>query len=59
MIAAKLEEIMEYYHMASDMDFLLRVTIGNMEEYNNVLVKKLGNLAEYKEIQKLFRVIGS
>jgi Lrp/AsnC family leucine-responsive transcriptional regulator len=35
--AAELKEIMECYHMTDAIDFLLRVAIGNMEEYNNVL----------------------
>ena len=52
--AAKLEEIMECYHMAGAIDFLLRVAIGNMEEYNSVLVKKLGNLPGVREFKSFF-----
>ncbi|MBD1385905.1 Lrp/AsnC ligand binding domain-containing protein [Mucilaginibacter rigui] len=42
--AAKLEEIMECYHMTGAIDFLLRIAIKDMDEYSRVLVKKLGNL---------------
>jgi Lrp/AsnC family leucine-responsive transcriptional regulator len=40
----KLEEVMECYHITGDFDFLLRISINDMEEYSNVLMKKIANL---------------
>lgn len=40
--AARLEEITECYQMTGAIDFLLRVAIGSMEEYNLVWVKEPG-----------------
>jgi DNA-binding Lrp family transcriptional regulator len=35
---------MECYHLTGDYDFLLRVAIHDMNEYSQVLMKKLSNL---------------
>jgi len=40
----KLDEVMECYHLTGDYDFLLRVAIHDMNEYSQVLMKKLSNL---------------
>lgn len=52
--AAKLEEIMECYHMTGAIDFLLRIAIKDMDEYSLVLVKKLGNLPGVRQFTSLF-----
>jgi Lrp/AsnC family leucine-responsive transcriptional regulator len=52
--AAKLEEIMECYHMTGAIDFLLRIAINDMEEYSRVLVKKLGNLPGVRQFESFF-----
>jgi Lrp/AsnC family leucine-responsive transcriptional regulator len=40
----KLGEVMECYHLTGAYDFLLRVAINDMNEYSQVLLKKLSNL---------------
>jgi Lrp/AsnC family leucine-responsive transcriptional regulator len=52
--AAKLDEIMECYHMTGAIDFLLRIAINDMEEYSRVLVKKLGNLPGVRQFESFF-----
>ncbi|MCQ6956996.1 Lrp/AsnC family transcriptional regulator [Mucilaginibacter aquariorum] len=52
--AAKLEEIMECYHMTGAIDFLLRIAIKDMDEYSRVLVKKLGNLPGVRQFTSFF-----
>jgi Lrp/AsnC family leucine-responsive transcriptional regulator len=52
--AAKLEEIMECYHMTGAIDFLLRIAIKDIDEYSRVLVKKLGNLPGFLQFTSFF-----
>jgi Lrp/AsnC family leucine-responsive transcriptional regulator len=52
--AAKLDEIMECYHMTGAIDFLLRIAIMDMDEYSKVLVKKLGNLPGVRQFESFF-----
>ena len=52
--AAKLEDIMECYHMTGAIDFLLRIAIKDMDEYSRVLVKKLGNLPGVRQFTSFF-----
>jgi Lrp/AsnC family leucine-responsive transcriptional regulator len=52
--AAKLEEIMECYHMTGAFDFLLRIAIRDMEEYNQVLMKKLSKLPGVSHFESFF-----
>jgi Lrp/AsnC family leucine-responsive transcriptional regulator len=52
--AAKIPEIMECYHMTGAFDFLLRIAIRDMEEYNHLLVEKLSNLPEVANMQSFF-----
>ncbi|MET3979752.1 Lrp/AsnC family leucine-responsive transcriptional regulator [Mucilaginibacter sp. UYP25] len=52
--AVKVSEIMECYHMTGTFDFLLRIAIRDMEEYNIVLVEKLSNLPEVANLQSFF-----
>ncbi len=40
----KLDEVMECYHLTGAYDFLLRGAINDMNEYSEVLLKKLSNL---------------
>ena len=42
----KLTEVMECYHMNGSFDFLLRIAIRDMDEYNEVLMKKLSKLPD-------------
>ena len=52
--AIKIPEIMECYHMTGTFDFLLRIAIRDMDEYNLVLVEKLSNLPEVANLQSFF-----
>jgi Lrp/AsnC family leucine-responsive transcriptional regulator len=40
----KLDEVMACYHLTGAYDFLLQVAINDMNEYSQVLLKKLSNL---------------
>jgi Lrp/AsnC family transcriptional regulator, leucine-responsive regulatory protein len=51
---AKLDEIMECYHMTGAFDFLLRIAIHDMEEYSMILMKKLSNLPGVKHFESFF-----
>ena len=50
----KLTEVMECYHMTGAFDFLLRIAIRDMNEYNDVLMKKLSNLPDVGMMQSFF-----
>jgi len=50
----KLNEVMECYHMTGAFDFLLRIAIADMDEYNQVLMKKLSKLPDVGNLQSLF-----
>lgn len=50
----KLKEVMECYHMTGAFDFLLRIAIADMDEYNQVLMKKLSRLPDVGNLQSLF-----
>ncbi|HEY4325181.1 MAG TPA: Lrp/AsnC family transcriptional regulator [Mucilaginibacter sp.] len=52
--AVKLPEVMECYHMTGSFDFLLRIAIKDMDEYNLVLMKKLSMLPDVGTMQSLF-----
>jgi Lrp/AsnC family leucine-responsive transcriptional regulator len=52
--AVKIPEIMECYHMTGTFDFLLRISVCNMDEYNVVLVDKLSNLPGVANVQSFF-----
>ena len=49
-----LKEVMECYHLSGRYDFLLRVTIADMNEYSEVLMKKLSNLPGIQNFTSLF-----
>jgi DNA-binding Lrp family transcriptional regulator len=52
--AIKLHEVMECYHMSGDFDFLLRIVIKDMEEYNDLLKKKLSKLPDVATMESFF-----
>ena len=51
---SKFEEVVECYHITGAYDFLLRVAIRDMNEYNDVLLKKLANLPGIENITSQF-----
>jgi Lrp/AsnC family leucine-responsive transcriptional regulator len=50
----KLTEVMECYHMTGAFDFLLRIAIKDMDEYNQLLMNKLSNLPDVGTMQSFF-----
>lgn len=50
----KLDEVMECYHMNGHFDFLLRIAIRDMDEYNEVLMTKLSKLPDVGNMQSHF-----
>lgn len=52
--AVKLNEVMECYHMTGAFDFLLRIAIRDMDEYNELLMKKLSKLPDVGMMQSFF-----
>jgi histidinol-phosphate phosphatase family protein len=49
--ARKLSEVQECYHMTGAFDFLLSLAIKDMDEYNDVLIKKLSKLPDVGNMQ--------
>lgn len=54
MEAVKLEEVKECYHMSGAYDFLIRVAIRDMEEYSQILLKKLAKLPGKPHFESFF-----
>ena len=52
--AVKLGEVKECYHMSGAYDFLMRVTITDMEEYSKILLKKLARLPGKPHFESFF-----
>jgi Lrp/AsnC family leucine-responsive transcriptional regulator len=52
--AVKLKEVMDCCHMTGDFDFLLRIAIRDMDEYNDVLMNKLSKLPDVGKMQSFF-----
>lgn len=50
----KLTEVMECYHMTGAFDFLLRIAIADMNEYNQLLMEKLSRLPDVGTMQSFF-----
>jgi Lrp/AsnC family leucine-responsive transcriptional regulator len=50
----KLPEVMECYHMTGAFDFLLRIAIHDMDEYNSLVMTKLSKLPDVGVMQSFF-----
>ncbi|MFI5160468.1 MAG: Lrp/AsnC family transcriptional regulator [Sphingobacteriales bacterium] len=50
----KLTEVMECCHMTGAFDFLLRIAIRDMDEYNTLLMNKLSKLPDIKKMESFF-----
>lgn len=50
----KLPEVMECYHMTGAFDFLLRIAISDMDEYNSLVMSKLSKLPDVGMMQSFF-----
>lgn len=51
---ALLEEVQECYHLAGDADYLLKVHVKNMEEYQNFLTTKLSAIENISNVKSSF-----
>lgn len=52
--AVKFEEVMECYQLTGQFDFLLKVAIRDMKEYNTFLMDKLATLPNIGGVQTFF-----
>jgi Lrp/AsnC family leucine-responsive transcriptional regulator len=52
--AVKLKEVKECYHMSGAYDFLMRVAISDMDEYSQILLKKLAKLPGKPHFESFF-----
>lgn len=50
----KLKEVVECHHMSDDYDYILKVYVGNMEEYRDFMVTKLTALNHIGSTQSAF-----
>lgn len=50
----KLAEVMECYHMTGVFDFLLKIAIKDINEYNELMMQKLSQLPDVGTIQSFF-----
>jgi Lrp/AsnC family leucine-responsive transcriptional regulator len=50
----KLREVMECYQMTGAFDFLLRIAIADMDEYNSLVMSKLSKLPDVGMMQSFF-----
>ncbi|MEJ2879776.1 Lrp/AsnC family transcriptional regulator [Pedobacter sp. GR22-6] len=57
--AGALEEVMECYHVSGDRDFILKVVIKDMVEYNAFILEKLSVVPHIGSVQSLFVICES
>ncbi|GGW22526.1 Lrp/AsnC family transcriptional regulator [Arenibacter certesii] len=50
----KLKEVMECHHISGDYDYILKIYVGNMEEYRDFMVTKLTALNHIGSSQSAF-----
>ena len=48
------EEIMECYHLSGDSDFILKVVVQDMDDYNQFIVNKLSVLPHIGAVKSMF-----
>jgi len=52
--AVKLDEVMECSHLTGKFDFLLKIAVKDMDEYNELLRHKLAKLPKVDNMESLF-----
>ena len=50
----KFPEVMECYHMTGQYDYLLKVAIGDMDEYYGFIINKIAKLSNAGTVQSFF-----
>lgn len=53
---AKLEEVLECYHISGDYDYLLKVMVADMDEFREFMVKKLTTISHIGSTQSAFMI---
>lgn len=53
---AKLNEVLECYHISGDYDYLLKVLVSDMDEFREFLVKKLTTISHIGSTQSAFMI---
>lgn len=53
---AKLEEVLECYHISGDYDYLLKVLVSDMEEFREFMVKKLTTISHIGSTHSTFMI---
>lgn len=53
---AKLEEVLECYHISGDYDYLLKVLVADMDEFREFMVKKLTKISHIGSTQSAFMI---
>ena len=53
---AKLQEVLECYHISGDYDYLLKVIVEDMEEFREFMVKKLTNIKHIGSTHSMFMI---
>lgn len=52
----KLNEVLECFHVSGDYDYILKICVGNMEEYREFLVTKLTTLQHIGSTHSTFMI---
>ncbi len=53
---AKLQEVLECYHISGDYDYILKVLVGDMEEFRDFMVNKLTNIDHIGSTHSMFMI---
>ena len=53
---AKLDEVLECYHISGDYDYLLKVLVADMEEFREFMVKKLTSISHIGSTHSAFMI---
>ena len=53
---AKLDEVLECYHISGDYDYLLKVLVADMDEFREFMVKKLTTISHIGSTHSAFMI---
>ncbi|WP_298903877.1 Lrp/AsnC family transcriptional regulator [uncultured Psychroserpens sp.] len=53
---AKLDEVLECYHISGDYDYLLKVLVADMDEFREFMVKKLTSISHIGSTHSTFMI---
>ena len=52
--SSRFPEVMECYHITGEYDFILKITLKDMNEYNDFILTKLATLPNIRTVQSFF-----